>query len=276
MQQRLLSHCDALEFVNLGMLREFAIFDFGSAARFERCHVSGAVLVDAFLGEDFCWDSTDKVLIYSDTKADAEDAFAVRLATLADKMPGRRLREAVVLDCALQQAADAHQWAMRATGSALESLDAQVAWPSEVVRGCVWLSGWAAASDERVLRALSVRALLTVSDDAPALDSAAAARLGVKTLRVPLADADNAPLLEALPQCLAFAAAALSARQCLLLHCTAGRSRSVAVAVALLMTLQRCDADTAIARLRRLRPGCAPNAGFVRQLRAFQPPASFP
>lgn len=55
-----------------------------------------------------------------------------------------------------------------------------------------------------------------------------------------------------------------------LVHCNAGRSRSVSLVIAWLLRHQRyADVDAALAMIRSNRPQANPNPDFLRQLRAF-------
>jgi dual specificity phosphatase 12 len=103
------------------------------------------------------------------------------------------------------------------------------------------------------------------------------AALGAITyLRLGLADtrAGAAQLLPAVRAATAFIDGAVASRTPVLVHCSAGLSRSVAVVAGYLMARERLGADAALARLAAeysvhgARP--RPNAGFVEALRAYQ------
>lgn len=95
------------------------------------------------------------------------------------------------------------------------------------------------------------------------------------------------------PACIAFMDAARRNGGRVLVHCTAGVSRSAAVVLAYIMHHARCSLERATMVLQAARPWCAhqrvcaqlherafspasawrrirPNAGFVRQLREFE------
>ncbi|OQR96994.1 hypothetical protein ACHHYP_12867 [Achlya hypogyna] len=54
-----------------------------------------------------------------------------------------------------------------------------------------------------------------------------------------------------------------------LVHCFAGKSRSVTLVLAYLMTYQGLSLDAALALVHSVRPQAQPNQGFMRQLEAF-------
>ena len=55
-----------------------------------------------------------------------------------------------------------------------------------------------------------------------------------------------------------------------LLHCSVGKSRSCAIAVAFIMQSLRLPFDKALFHVSTHRPICAPNKGFVMQLKALE------
>ena len=61
-----------------------------------------------------------------------------------------------------------------------------------------------------------------------------------------------------------------------LVHCSAGVSRSATVVTAHTMMLHGCSAEEAFSRVKALRPWVQPNAGFIRQLIAFEAEAAVP
>ncbi|XP_028773987.1 dual specificity protein phosphatase 1-like isoform X1 [Neltuma alba] len=55
-----------------------------------------------------------------------------------------------------------------------------------------------------------------------------------------------------------------------LVHCFAGRSRSVTVVVAYLMKTHRMSLSQALEHVKSRRPTASPNLGFIRQLEDFE------
>lgn len=67
-----------------------------------------------------------------------------------------------------------------------------------------------------------------------------------------------------------FLEAALACNGTVIIHCAMGISRSATVACAYLMYKQHLTVEQALARLREVRPLCAPNEGFLRQLDVYE------
>ncbi|KAF4663979.1 phosphatase [Perkinsus olseni] len=85
-------------------------------------------------------------------------------------------------------------------------------------------------------------------------------------------DAESESLLDILPSCLSWMISAQreDSRNTILVHCFAGRSRSVGVLLAYFVLVMRIPFRLAFAHLRRMRPECSPNNGFMQQLAAFE------
>nr|ACG45770.1 hypothetical protein [Zea mays] len=63
---------------------------------------------------------------------------------------------------------------------------------------------------------------------------------------------------------------AISSGGNVLVHCFAGRSRSVTIVVAYLMKKHQMSLESALSLVRSKRPQVAPNGGFISQLEKFQ------
>ncbi|EEQ97906.1 dual specificity protein phosphatase, putative [Perkinsus marinus ATCC 50983] len=87
-----------------------------------------------------------------------------------------------------------------------------------------------------------------------------------------LLDADTESLLDILPSCLSWMICAQreDSENRILVHCFAGKSRSVGVLLAYLVLTLKIPLRLAFAHLRRMRPQCSPNGGFMEQLGAFE------
>ncbi|CAI7900335.1 unnamed protein product [Closterium sp. NIES-53] len=83
-------------------------------------------------------------------------------------------------------------------------------------------------------------------------------------------DSPEVDLISRFQECFAAIDAAKAAGGCALVHCFAGRSRSVTVVVAYLMARRAMTVDEALLLVRGLRPEANPNAGFVQQLREWE------
>ena len=111
------------------------------------------------------------------------------------------------------------------------------------------ITNFVSAHDPAVLAAHGVRAVLCLDRD---LAGDPAARRGVECVRlVHLTDGDNPTA--AFREAVAALAELVASHERVVVHCRAGRSRSVAVVAAYLTRAQRLTADAALAEVRTLR-----------------------
>lgn len=89
-------------------------------------------------------------------------------------------------------------------------------------------------------------------------------------VRINLSDASDADLSKHLYSAVRFIDEARAKHGCVLVHCMAGISRSVAIVVAYLAWKLDWDVDTALEHVRRVRPRACPNSGFLAQLHAWR------
>jgi len=94
-------------------------------------------------------------------------------------------------------------------------------------------------------------------------------------LAVDLLDADNpgderANLLASLPRVRAFVDQAWARGKAVLVHCVQGKSRSVAMVLALLMEKERMPLKDVLEVVRSARPMIRPNNGFMRALIQYE------
>jgi predicted protein tyrosine phosphatase len=71
--------------------------------------------------------------------------------------------------------------------------------------------------------------------------------------------------------CRSFIASAISSGGSVLVHCQMGRSRSAVLCAAFLMAEHQYDWRSALQCVQRARPSAAPNVGFLRQLKRYEP-----
>ncbi|KAJ3371843.1 tyrosine protein phosphatase yvh1 [Allomyces arbusculus] len=102
-----------------------------------------------------------------------------------------------------------------------------------------------------------------------------------RLLELAMDDVHAQPILPALPQAIAYMAAAEAENEPVLVHCAAGCSRSVAMVMAYLLHCRLADRDgedddgredavtRALRFVQRVRPQAQPNASFIYQLRVF-------
>ena len=91
-----------------------------------------------------------------------------------------------------------------------------------------------------------------------------------KYLNIEMLDSLNESLLDHLPIALAWISQAVSLPQTrILIHCFAGRSRSVALVLAYLMVFQGLTLRSAYHHVRSIRPSANPNTHFMRHLKGL-------
>jgi len=83
-------------------------------------------------------------------------------------------------------------------------------------------------------------------------------------------DSPDTDLLMHFDECFSFIDEAISSGGNVLVHCFAGRSRSVTIVVAYLMKKHRMSLESALSLVRSKRPQVAPNEGFISQLENFE------
>lgn len=97
-----------------------------------------------------------------------------------------------------------------------------------------------------------------------------ARRRRLRYLCLPLWDDPSSDLLSLLPAALAFIDVALASGGGVLVHCSAGRSRSVAIVAAHLVARRGMSLRGAMEAVREVRPQASPNPGFLAQLAVFE------
>uniref|UniRef100_G3P7F5 protein-tyrosine-phosphatase n=1 Tax=Gasterosteus aculeatus aculeatus TaxID=481459 RepID=G3P7F5_GASAC len=124
-----------------------------------------------------------------------------------------------------------------------------------------------AASDYRIIKNLHITHVVNATANWP---DAFPNRL--RYLRLRLSDDAQQELVEALPLASRFISSALRAEPAgrVLVHCSAGRSRSSAVTLAFLMEHRRWSLLHALRWLKERRACSAPNMNFLRQLLTYE------
>lgn len=139
----------------------------------------------------------------------------------------------------------------------------------EIVDG-LWLGSALAAEDAALLALNNVTAILSCALEYPVLSEA----LGTSTIHafqhLPMEDRADFPDADV---CIRAGAATidgwLACDECILCHCAAGVSRSVACVVAYLMLYRRMTYETALAFVQQRRCIAKPNEGFASILRSL-------
>ncbi|XP_027034030.2 dual specificity protein phosphatase 19b [Tachysurus fulvidraco] len=142
------------------------------------------------------------------------------------------------------------------------SLDLQVG----VITPFLLLSSQDAASDMETLKKFKVSHVLNV---ACGVSNSFPEQFIYET--VPITDLPETQLTSYLPQCFEFIDNARKQDGIVLLHCNAGVSRSASVAIAYLMAKNKLPFQDAFHRVKSARPSIQPNAGFLIQLKEYQP-----
>lgn len=139
---------------------------------------------------------------------------------------------------------------------------------TEVVLGSLWLGGQFSVRDRAALTRRGTTHVLACNGRTPFFFSL----FGGQSPRTKVIDWDDEDTqqLSELHDALAFLTEALLSGGVVLVHCTAGRSRSAAVVVAFFIARLGMSYDEALATVKQARPWVAPNAGFERQLREFE------
>ena len=131
--------------------------------------------------------------------------------------------------------------------------------------GSLWLGGQFAARDSTTLRERGTTHILTCNGRRPwlfGLDH-------IDTKTIDWDDIDSEQLQPELDEGVLFIENALTKGGVVLVHCTAGRSRSVAVVVAYLIRHRKLTYDDALLHVQSIRPWATPNKGFELQLRTY-------
>ncbi|XP_073135034.1 dual specificity protein phosphatase 1 isoform X1 [Henckelia pumila] len=136
--------------------------------------------------------------------------------------------------------------------------------PCEIEEG-VYLGSLGAANDKITLKSLNITHVLTV---ASSLSPAHPNDFVYKT--IPVLDKEDVLISQYFDECFAFIEEARTTGGGVLVHCFAGRSRSVTVVVAYLMFKNRMPLLEALEHVKILRPVASPNLGFMSQLHGFE------
>ncbi|KAG5474249.1 hypothetical protein LSCM1_03027 [Leishmania martiniquensis] len=92
----------------------------------------------------------------------------------------------------------------------------------------------------------------------------------MQQLVLPVDDFPGQVMMPVFEDAFSFIDEARSHKKGVLIHCFAGLSRSVTIAVAYLMHLKGITRDEALALVRLARPAARPNDGFLRELGAYE------
>ncbi|KAF7317893.1 hypothetical protein MKEN_00877200 [Mycena kentingensis (nom. inval.)] len=132
----------------------------------------------------------------------------------------------------------------------------------------LYLSDYWTAHDEKDILRLKVTHVVSVIDREPTLPDCIPAE---RRLRISITDRASANISEHLSQATEFISAAIneSDKNCVLVHCFQGVSRSATVVCAYLVASTTMSSGEAIAFVQSKRAVVNPNPGFRRQLRQW-------
>eukprot|EP00897_Mesotaenium_endlicherianum_P004553 jgi/Mesen1/4125/ME000218S03236 len=130
---------------------------------------------------------------------------------------------------------------------------------------CVYVGSVGAANNREDLKKLNITAVLTVAN---AMEPFYPEEFQYEIISV--LDDPQVDLLSRFDDCHKYINTVKQQGGKVLVHCFAGRSRSVTVVIAYLMREKRLRFLAAYRHTARCRPEAAPNAGFIAQLQAYE------
>ncbi|KAG6664434.1 hypothetical protein CIPAW_02G092900 [Carya illinoinensis] len=145
-----------------------------------------------------------------------------------------------------------------------ESFKNQKGGPLQVLKG-LFLGSIGAAKNKTALKSLNVTHVLTVASSLP---PAHPNDFLYKVINV--IDRKDTDMKQYFTECFDFIDEAKRLGSGVLVHCVAGKSRSVTIVVAYLMKKHGMSLLKALEHVKSRRSKAAPNSGFVSQLREFE------
>ncbi|OVA05514.1 Dual specificity phosphatase [Macleaya cordata] len=136
--------------------------------------------------------------------------------------------------------------------------------PCQIEEG-LYLGSLGAAHNKAALKSLNITHILTVAN---MLGPAHQNDFIYK--KIVVADREETDLTQHFSECFDFIDEAKMKGGGVLVHCFAGKSRSVTIVVAYLMKKRRMSLSQALEHVKSRRPLAAPNAGFMLQLQNFE------
>ncbi|KAG8370155.1 hypothetical protein BUALT_Bualt14G0087900 [Buddleja alternifolia] len=136
--------------------------------------------------------------------------------------------------------------------------------PCKIEEG-LYLGSVGAANNKSALKALNVRHILTIANS---LTPAHPNDFIYKVIEIN--DREGVNISQYFNECFAFIEEAKTTGGGVLIHCFAGRSRSVTIVVAYLMFKNGMSLSEAMQHVKRIRPLASPNPGFMLQLEEYE------
>ncbi|KAL3812695.1 hypothetical protein ACJIZ3_013963 [Penstemon smallii] len=129
----------------------------------------------------------------------------------------------------------------------------------------LYLGSLGSANNKSALKSLNVTHILTVANSLPV-----AHPNDFKYKIIEVCDRSDVTLLPFFDECFAFIEEARTTGGAVLVHCFAGRSRSVTIIVAYLMFKNGMSLSKAMEHVKGKRPVVSPNSGFMLQLADYE------
>ncbi|CAO2838427.1 unnamed protein product [Amaranthus hypochondriacus] len=136
--------------------------------------------------------------------------------------------------------------------------------PCEIEEG-LFLGSLGAANNKDALKRQNVTHILIVAGSIPPFHPR---DFTYKVIEV--ADSEDIDLAQYFDECIDFIDEAKNSGDGVLVHCFAGRSRSVTIVLAYLIKKRGMTLSQALEYVRSKRPQASPNGGFIRQLENYE------
>lgn len=139
--------------------------------------------------------------------------------------------------------------------------------PAEISEG-VYLGSYRSASNRNGMREKGITHVLSVANLKPRFPEVFTYKI------IDVDDVESEDLSPFFNECVEFISAALKTGGHVLVHCSAGVSRSATICLAYLISKKRMNYEAALEHVRSLRPVVCPNSGFIQQLKDFEKSSS--
>ncbi|KAI5291389.1 tyrosine protein phosphatase yvh1 [Ascosphaera atra] len=132
----------------------------------------------------------------------------------------------------------------------------------------LYIGGLFALRNKISLEACNITHIVSVMKESPHDERTL---IKFRTYHVPVDDMSDEDILQHIPGAIKFIEDGLKAGGGVLVHCAAGKSRSATICIAYLLSRQggALSPAEALQMVRKTRPLCEPNEGFMEQLELF-------
>ncbi|XP_065668222.1 dual specificity protein phosphatase 13B-like [Hydra vulgaris] len=132
----------------------------------------------------------------------------------------------------------------------------------------IFISGYLAANDRNKIRDLGITRIVKMFGDDVNYLGGYHRHDGVKYAVFPAVDIPSYDIRKDVVEALQFIREGINNNERILVHCHAGISRSSTIVLFYLMIIRGYSLESALNRLKRIRPIVSPNYGFMYHLRA--------